>query len=120
MQIHIQSLGFTLTEGLREQTERRLRLALGSVTGHVREVAIRLTDVNGPRGGVDKRCTLRARMEGSPTVVIEQQDADLYVAIDHAAARLRRTVSRRLDKIQGRRRFPDSRWNDEASPGLDH
>ena len=104
MQIEIQARGFKLTEALRTQAERRVRFALGSTSGRVRSVVMRLVDENGPRGGVDKRCTIRAALPGVPPVVIEQQEADLYVAIDRAADRAGRAVSRRLGKAPAGRR----------------
>ena len=104
MQIDIQARGFRLTAGLRTQAERRVRFALGSTSGRVRSIVIRLADENGPRGGVDKRCTIRANLPGGPPVIIEQQEADLYVAIDRAADRAARAVSRRLDRAASARR----------------
>ena len=114
MQIDIQARGFRLTEGLRTQAERRVRFALGSTGGRVRSVVMRLADENGPRGGVDKRCTIRANLPGGP-VIIEQQEADLYVAIDRAADRAARAVSRRLEKTSAGRRDTTS----TASGSLD-
>jgi hypothetical protein len=73
MQIDIKARGFRLTEGLRTRAERRIRFALGSTSGRVRSVVMRLADENGPRGGVDKRCTIRANLTGGPRVIIEQQ-----------------------------------------------
>jgi len=104
MQIDIQARGFRLTEGLRTQAERRVRFALGSTSGRVRSVVMRLADENGPRGGVDKRCTIRAHLTGAPPVVIEQQEADLYVAIDRAAGRVARTLSRQFERMRATRR----------------
>jgi putative sigma-54 modulation protein len=104
MRIDIQARGFNLTEGLRAQAERRVRFALGSASGRVRSVVMRLADENGPRGGEDKRCTIRANLPGGPPVVIEHQEADLYVAIDRAAGRAARAVSRRLGKTAAGRR----------------
>lgn len=104
MQIDIQARGFKLTEGLRTQAARRVRFALGSTSGRVRSVVIRLSDENGSRGGLDKRCTIRANLPGAPPVIIEQQEADLYVAIDRAADRAGRAVSRRLERTYGGRR----------------
>lgn len=98
MQIDIQARGFKLTEALRAQAERRVRFALGSASVRVHSVVIRLSDENGPRGGVDKRCTIRAALPGVPPVVIEQQEADLYIAIDRAADRAGRAVARRLQQ----------------------
>lgn len=96
MQIDIKARGFRLTEGLSNQAERRVRFALGATSGRVRSVVMRLADENGQRGGLEKRCTIRANLPGAPPVVIEQREADLYVAIDRAADRAARAVSRRL------------------------
>ena len=106
MQIEIQARGFKLTEALRTQAERRVRFALGSTSGRVRSVVMRLADENGPRGGADKRCTIRANLPGAPPVIIQQQEADLYVAIDRAADRAGRAVSRRLERTYAARRDP--------------
>jgi putative sigma-54 modulation protein len=105
MQIDIQARGFRLTEGLRTQAERRVRFALGSTSGRVRSVVMRLADQNGPRGGLDKCCTIRANLPGGPPVIIEQQETDLYVAIDRAADRVARAVARRLEKASAGRRY---------------
>ncbi len=98
MQLDIQAKGFNLTQGLRAQAERRVRFALGSASARVHSVVIRLSVENGPRGGVDKRCTIRAVLPGGPPVVIEQREADLYIAIDRAADRAGRAVARRLEQ----------------------
>jgi len=111
MQIDIKARGFRLTEGLRTQAERRVRFALGATSGRVRSVDMRLADENGPRGGLDKRCTIRANLPGVPPVVIEQQEADLYVAIDRAADRAARAVSRRLEETSSGRRNATSAAN---------
>ena len=94
MSIDIQSSGFTLTPAIRNWTERRLRLALGSVGDYVLRSAIRLSDENGPRGGIDKRCTVRLTLPGQPAVVVAQQSDDLYLAIDLACDRAGRSPDR--------------------------
>ncbi len=104
MHIVIKTKGFDLTEGLHLQAERRVRFALGSAAARVRNVVVRLADENGPRGGVDKRCSIRASIIGAAHVIIEQQESDLYVAIDRAADRLGRAVSRQLAKGRSLRR----------------
>ena len=64
--------------------------------GRVRTISVRLSDVNGPRKGVDKRCLLRVRLAQGPQVVIEDVQSDLYAAIGRSADRASRTVARRL------------------------
>lgn len=111
MQLDIQARGFTLTESLRNHCERRLRFALGPASTRLRSVAVRLSDVNGPRGGVDKRCTIRAIVPGAPPVVIAQYETDIYVAIDRASDRIARSLSRRMERVWHDRRHLSSTEN---------
>jgi len=106
MRIDIKASGFDLTDGLREHTVRRLQFALGWANHAVPAVNVRLSDINGPRGGKDKRCCIRVPFPGTRNVVIEDTESDLYVAIDRAAERAERAVVRRLQRL---REFPHAR-----------
>ena len=98
MQIDIQSRGFSLTDALFGYAQRRLLFALSYCSGHVNRVVIRLSDINGPRGGADKRCHIQVVMAGIPDVVVEDTEVNLYAAIDRAIDRVRRTVVRKVDR----------------------
>jgi len=100
MRIDIQTNGFLLTDGLREHATRRLQFALSWANHDVRKVAVRLSDINGPRGGSDKRCQIQVRLSNSQDVLIEDTEADLYVAIDRAADRADHAVARRLERLR--------------------
>jgi len=100
MQIDIQTRNFDLTNALRSYAERRLRFALTLADNHVQRIVMRLSDINGPRGGEDKRCHLLVVLAGLPDVVVEDTEADLYFAIDRAVDRAGRTVMRKLDRKQ--------------------
>ena len=115
MRIDIQAIGFDLTEGLREHTERRLQFALNWASHDVRTVTVRLFDINGPRGGNDKRCRIQIPLAGLQNVVIEDTETDLYVAIDRATERTERTVTRRLERLREHHR--DRRQGAEAADG---
>ena len=71
MQINVQALNFDLTPALRQHTERRLHFVLGRANGQISRLTVRLSDLNGPRGGEDKRCLLRITLTGAPTLPIE-------------------------------------------------
>ena len=58
MKIEIQALNFSLTRAMRMYIERRLGFALSRGYRHVNRILVRLSDINGPRGGNDKRCHL--------------------------------------------------------------
>ncbi len=100
MQMDIQCRGFELTDGLRDYARKRLAYSLSHGDAHIGRVIVRLSDINGPRGGEDKRCHVEVRLKGLPEVVIEDTQADLYVAIDRAVERAGRTLARRLARSQ--------------------
>ena len=104
MQINIQARSFSLTDILRNYTLQRLRYALTSSTNHIQRVRVRLSDINGPRGGPDKRCHIQVVLKGLPDVVIEDTGSDLYTTISRAAGRAERTVARCLRRRLSLRR----------------
>ncbi len=110
MQMDIQCRGFDLTDGLRDYARKRLAYSLNCGDGHIGRVIVRLSDINGPRGGKDKRCHLEMRLKGLPEVVIEDTEVDLYVAIDRAAERAGRALLRCLAR---QREFAPDRRMDE-------
>lgn len=100
MRVEIKTSGFDLTDGLRDHARRRLEFALDWAGHDVRSVSIRLSDINGPRGGKDKRCQIRIPLPGNRGVVIQDTESDLYVAIDLAAERASQTLERRLCRLR--------------------
>ncbi|MFC1695664.1 HPF/RaiA family ribosome-associated protein [Pseudomonadota bacterium] len=98
MKFVIKTKNFSLTDALRNHAERRLRFALTFCDDRIDQIVVRLSDINGPRGGVDKCCRLQVVLDGLPPVVVEDTEADMYVAIDRAANRAGRTVRRRLTR----------------------
>ena len=100
MQIDIQARKFRLTKALRSYAEQLLRFCLTRVDAHIQRIVVRLSDINGPRGGRGNRCELQVRLFGLPDVVIVDTEADLYFAIDRAVDRAGRTVRRRVDRMQ--------------------
>lgn len=93
MNVDIRCNGIRPTEALRQHVERRLNFALGRFP-QVLRATVRLGDINGPRGGIDKSCRIALRLSRQPPMVIEDIDHDLYVAVDRATDRASRAVSR--------------------------
>lgn len=110
MQLEIQARDFTLTRALRGHIERRLGFAFSTRHEHIQRILVRLSDVNGPRGGNDKCCHIQVILARTTDVVIEDTEADMYVAIDRAAERASRTLARRLarQRTRNRQRAPAS------------
>jgi len=104
MQIEIQARDFVLTHSLRNHIQRRLDYALSSRDQYIQNILVRLSDINGPRGGRDKCCHIQIVTPQQPDVVIEDTETDMYVAISRAASRASRTLARRLTRKRDRKR----------------
>ncbi len=100
MQIAIQARDFSLTDTLRSHAERRLRFAMTCCNDDIQRIVMRLSNINGPRGNANKRCHLQVLLTGLPDVVVEDIEADLYLAIDRATDRAGRTVVRKINRQQ--------------------
>lgn len=104
MRVDIQANGFKLTQGLLQHTQDRLSCDLNWARDHVSCVTIRLSDINGPRGGEDMRAMVQVAIPGAQAVVVEDVRSDLYVAIDKAMERAGRAVARRVSRGRDLRR----------------
>jgi putative sigma-54 modulation protein len=104
MRVDIQANGFKLTQGLLQHTQNRLIGDLSWARDHVSCVTIRLSDINGPRGGEDMRALVQVAMPGAQAVVVEDVRSDLYAAIDKAMERAGRAVARRVSRGRDLRR----------------
>lgn len=100
MKIDIQARDFKLTESLMTYVKDRIHYLLGSRLDQIQKITVRMNDINGPRGGVDKRCQVRVTLPRLKEVVIEDVQSDMYVAIFRAMDRASRTVNRRLSRFQ--------------------
>lgn len=100
MQLDIQTTGFSLTDSLKDYTTRHMQFALNRQDAMILRARVWLADINGPRGGVDKRCQIELKLTGQNNIVIEDIEADLYLAIDRACSRCMRTLSRQLARAK--------------------
>ena len=94
MRVETKALGFPLTPAIRRHVESRLNTALGPFARTISSVTARVQDVNADRGGVDKRCNVVVMLRRRGVIAADETHADLYVAVDTVAHRLRRAVKR--------------------------
>lgn len=96
MHVELKALGgLELTDSLREFCEERIVRPLRRI--YDREgprLEIELSDDNGPKGGIDKRCRITFEMPHTRTINVVQNSDDIYRAVDLAASRFRRLVKR--------------------------
>ena len=107
MNVKIQARNTEVSRTFEEWIERRLLFALSRFGDRIRRVTALMEDINGPRGGVDKRCRVTVRARGAWTVTVRDLDADLHSVISRAVARAGHAVSRRVAR---RRPQPTAAW----------
>ncbi|HYW79742.1 MAG TPA: HPF/RaiA family ribosome-associated protein [Thermoguttaceae bacterium] len=78
-----------MTTGLREHIDRRLCFSLGRFDTAIDKVSVRVGDINGPRGGIDKRCRIvvALRAPGGHPITVDGNDEDLHAAVARASKR---------------------------------
>jgi ribosome-associated translation inhibitor RaiA len=95
---HVRVIGVELTDDDSLYIRRKLGMKLGKFATSIERISVRVTDVNGPRGGVDQMCSIRVVLSGLPSVVIERRHLALHAAVDIALRATERAVRRSVDR----------------------
>ena len=104
MKLEMRGKGIELTDELKAHIERRFRFALTRFGSALRRVRVHLTDINGPKGGLDVRCRVRVDHRGVGQLVIQETNEDPFAAVVRATERAAHSLTRRLGRLHARRR----------------
>ena len=119
MDMRMTGNNISISPALKTYTERRLLSASGGTSPEFDEVDVRLSDVNGPRGGIDKACGIRVVLPRGGVVFVRAIGGDAYATVDKAMSRLRLAIARRIGRHRSMRRRPAS-VNSAMSPFRKH
>lgn len=107
----LQAIDFLIPAGrtetaaeLREYTTHRLSFALRRFEDRVRRITVRFIDLNGPRRGVDSRCSMALDLIGGRRIVVEATTAWPFASVGKAAARLNSAVRKEVGRASSSRR----------------
>ena len=90
---------------LQEVVQRRMRFVFRRIHWLVPKATVQLSDVNGPRGGIDKRCQIELRSDLAGNVVVSSVARDWRSALDQAMARAARFLMRQWGRRMDNRRM---------------
>ncbi len=96
---------------LRDVAVERVRFVMRRMTWLVPRAKVLLSDINGPRGGIDKRCQVELKTASAGTVVITSIARDWRTALDGALARASRVLVRSAQRgqaMQGKQKHADA------------
>jgi ribosomal subunit interface protein len=100
VQIELKAQGTDLADSLRAYIERRLSLNAGRFFDQVIRIRVRISGLNGPRGGTRTSCRISIDVKSLGKLVVQESDLDAHTAIDRAAARLGRLLSQRIARAE--------------------
>lgn len=97
---------------VKEDVANLMRESFERFQSYIRCVSMTFTDVNGPRGGIDKQCRCVLQLKRMAPIVIEDRDGSFVSLVNRVANRASLTLSQRVDRKQSgyrsRRRSPRS------------
>ena len=93
-----------LVAELHDLARTRVLFVLRRFSVRIPHATVQLSDVNGPRGGVDKRCQVELQTDRGAPVVINAVADQWRTALDNALSRATRLLARRFERAAGFRR----------------
>ncbi len=98
MNIRVLDGSIKTSEAQNEYIMTKVGAAIARLKDTTCTIDVRLTDLNGPKGGVDKQCSIVLTPPGGSTIRVEEQASEYYVAIDAAAAAIKKSLARALER----------------------
>jgi ribosome-associated translation inhibitor RaiA len=89
-----------LTGDTADRLSRTVEDSLAKFADRITRVEMHLGDVNGSKGGPDKRCMLEARISNMKPIAVTHHADTLQLAIDGALERLDHALSHAIGKLE--------------------
>ncbi len=105
MEIAIRARQIAWNDELEREVERSIEFAIDRHRSRIGRISVYLSDLNGPRGGVDKLCQITADIRGALPVLILERGSDLQTVVSRAARRLGYRIGRQTQH----QRMPNQR-----------
>lgn len=102
MKIEVRFRALDTSGPLREHLLRAIHFHLSRFGRELSSVSARIGDINGPKGGIDKRCQLHVRGPRIGTFLVAEVSADPYAAVDACAERAGHSLGRQLERLRTR------------------
>lgn len=94
-----------LADELRDVAQRRARFVFRRLDGLIPRATVQFSDVNGPRGGIDKRCQVEIKSDVAGNLVVACVARDWRTALDKALSRAARFLMRQWRRGSDTRRL---------------
>ncbi|RLS37969.1 MAG: HPF/RaiA family ribosome-associated protein [Planctomycetota bacterium] len=89
-----------VTQEQKEWIQRRIDFALSRFARRIRRVSLIFSDINGARGGVDKKCRIVVTLSPQGEIMIDETAVNIEAAVAVISDRVARAISRTLERRQ--------------------
>ena len=106
MEIQLRTHEIALPNNAGDKLRQRIAGMLWRFTDSIRRLNVTLKDINGPRGGRDKVCIMRAELRNGEELIVSNKDTLLSQSISRCTRRMKVSISRRTKRRLARNRRP--------------
>ncbi|GJM24545.1 MAG: hypothetical protein DHS20C16_09600 [Phycisphaerae bacterium] len=117
MELKVSSQGDVLNPKLNALIERQVDFALSRFEQRIREVSVRFSDLNGPKGGIDKHCKIGVTLRNGESIFAEVSDSEFEPAIHRVVDRVTRRIKRHLSLAHSKSRAAATHRKGETGIG---
>lgn len=91
------------SDAFADQMKVIVESTLNRFVEHITRVEVHLSDENSDKAGInDKRCLMEARLEGRQPIAVTHQAANLDLAVQGAAGKLKNMIESTLGRLSNR------------------
>lgn len=87
-----------IDKNITSEAKRLLKFSMSRFEGTVTRVKIHFSDLNGPKGGIDKRCRVSVKLKKAGQVVVLSEGENYIEALSNCLERLVRSIRREIRK----------------------
>ncbi|MCG8409033.1 MAG: HPF/RaiA family ribosome-associated protein [Phycisphaerales bacterium] len=117
MKLKVTSQNKAVSDDLVTLVHRQVGYALARFESRIRNISVRLSDLNGPKGGIDKHCKIMVTFRNGDSVVAEVADVEFEPVIHRAVDRVAKRVQRHWRTMQTRARSAATIRKNETGVG---
>lgn len=100
MELTITDLNVGLSNESIVRIKQKTRRIFGKISDSVKAINVTIDDVNGPKGGKDKKCRIVIHTKGMPNIVITDNQASVMSAVNISLSRAKMALIRKVKRKQ--------------------
>jgi ribosome-associated translation inhibitor RaiA len=100
MELTITDLNIELDNQNKARIRQKVSRTFNKICDHIQKINLTINDINGPKGGKDKRCRIVIHTKGIPDIVITDSQKSIGSAVNIALTRARVTLLKKLKRKQ--------------------